>query len=193
MQPQLDPDAQLRVDTLTTIFSPRSIAVVGASDTVAKIGGIPVDFQKRFGYAGAIYPVNPRPGLIQALPAFPSISAIGAPVDLAIFAIPQNLVRAALEDAISAGVRGVVLFTSGFAEVSPQGAMAQQPPRKRRCGNSGREWSRSSHHSHTLPCMSKKPQRLAFRCCLTTCAYSPVRAPEYTAYLLNSLASSPKQ
>ena len=125
MQPPLDPDALLRVDTLATIFSPRSIAVVGASDTVAKIGGIPVDFQKRFGYAGAIYPVNPRPGLIQALPAFPSISAIGAPVDLAIFAIPQNLVRAALEDAISAGVRGVVLFTSGFAEVSPQGAMAQ--------------------------------------------------------------------
>ena len=125
MQPQLDPDAQLRVDTLTTIFSPRSIAVVGASDTVAKIGGIPVDFQKRFGYAGVIYPVNPKPGLIQGLRAFPTISAIGAPVDLAIFAIPETLVRAALEDAISAGVRGVVLFTSGFAEVSPQGAMAQ--------------------------------------------------------------------
>ena len=125
MQPQLDPDAQLRVDTLTTIFSPRSIAVVGASDTVAKIGGIPVDFQKHFGYAGAVYPVNPRPGLIQGLRAFPTISAIGAPVDMAIFAIPETLVRAALEDAISAGVRGVVLFTSGFAEVSPQGAMAQ--------------------------------------------------------------------
>lgn len=125
MRPQLDPDAQLRVDTLKTIFSPRSIAVVGASDTVAKIGGIPVDFQKRFGYAGAVYPVNPRPGLIQGLRAFPSISAIGAPVDLAIFAIPETLVRAALEDAISAGVRGVVLFTSGFAEVSANGAQAQ--------------------------------------------------------------------
>ena len=119
------PDVQSRMNSLSAIFSPRSVAIVGASDTAAKIGGVPVDFQKRFGYEGAIYPVNPRPGLVQGLPSFPTISAIGAPVDLAIVAVPESLVQAALEDAIAAGVRGVVLFTSGYAEVSEAGMRAQ--------------------------------------------------------------------
>lgn len=125
MQSTVDQSARMRLDTLSAIFSPRSIAIVGASDTAAKIGGIPVQFHKDFGYAGAIYPVNPKPGLIQGLKSYPSISAIGAPVDLAIFAVPANLVQASLEDAIKAGVRGVVLFTSGYAEVSDGGARSQ--------------------------------------------------------------------
>ena len=125
MQAHLDPDARRRVDNLTAIFAPRSIAIVGASDTATKIGGIPVDFQKRFGFEGNIYPVNPRPGMIQGLQAYPSLSHIGAPVDLAIFAVPAQFVQAALEDAIAARVRGVVLFTSGYAEVSAEGALAQ--------------------------------------------------------------------
>ena len=120
-----DSDARQRISTLAAIFAPRAIAVVGASDTVAKIGGIPVDFHKRFGYAGAIYPVNPNARLVQGLQAYPSVSAIGTSVDLAIFAIPANLTQAALEDAIAAGVRGVVLFTSGYAEVGESGARAQ--------------------------------------------------------------------
>ncbi len=125
MQAPLDPAARNRMVALASIFAPRSIAVVGASDNVAKIGGIPVDFNQRFGYGGAIYPVNPKPGLIQGLPAFASMSQIGAPVDLAIFAVPANLAQAALVDAITAGVRGVVLFTAGYSEVSNQGAQAQ--------------------------------------------------------------------
>ena len=120
-----DRETQQRVDTLSAIFAPRSIAVVGASDTVTKIGGIPVDFNRRFGFNGTIYPVNPRPGPVQGLVSYPSISAIGAPVDLAIFAVPANLAQVALEDAIAANVRGVVLFTSGFAEISDDGALAQ--------------------------------------------------------------------
>ncbi len=121
----LDSATQQRQDSLSAIFSPRAIAVVGASDTVSKIGGIPVDFHKRFGFTGKIYPVNPKPGLVQGLQAYPSIQAIGAPVDLAIFAIPAHLVQAALQDAIAAGVRGVVLFSSGFAEANEEGGKAQ--------------------------------------------------------------------
>ena len=118
-------DTQARLDTLTRIFAPRSLAVVGASDTATKIGGIPVDFNRRFGFAGAIYPVNPKPAPIQGLTAYPTLQSIGQPVDLAVFAVPEPLVQGALEDAIAAGVRGVVLFTSGFAEVSPAGSLAQ--------------------------------------------------------------------
>ena len=120
-----EPQARLRLDTLTRIFAPRSIAIVGASDTVTKIGGIPVDFNRRFGFDGPIYPVNPRPALVQGMQAYPSLQSIGKPVDLAVFAVPEALVQGALEDAIAAGVLGVVLFTSGYAEVSDDGARAQ--------------------------------------------------------------------
>ena len=94
-----DVQAQQRFEALSTIFSPRSVAIVGASDTATKIGGIPVDFHRQFGFAGAIYPVNPKGGMIQGLTAYPSLRAIGAPVDVAIFAVPASRVSAALDDA----------------------------------------------------------------------------------------------
>ncbi|WP_137896865.1 acetate--CoA ligase family protein [Ramlibacter sp. 2FC] len=111
---------------LTALFAPRSIAVVGASAQPSKIGGIPLDYLLRFGFEGRLYAVNPRGGQVQGLPAHPSLSAIGEPVDLAIFAIPQAQVAAALDDAIAAGVKAIVLFSSGFAEVGAEGAAAQQ-------------------------------------------------------------------
>lgn len=117
------PDSRIR--SLGALLAPQSIAVVGASDTVTKIGGIPVDYQKRFGYRGALYPVNPRSTSIQGLPAFASLAAIGAPVDLAIVALPAASVEAVLDDAMSAGVRSLLLFSSGFAEMGEEGARQQ--------------------------------------------------------------------
>ncbi|PLC04541.1 CoA-binding protein [Variovorax sp. RO1] len=114
-----------QAESLSALFTPRSIAVVGASSNAQKIGGIPVDYQRRFGFEGALYPVNPNADRIQDLPAFPSLRAIGQPVDLAILAVPSALVDGALDDAIAAGVKGVVLFSSGFAEVGAEGAAAQ--------------------------------------------------------------------
>lgn len=111
--------------SLTALFAPRAIAVVGASSNAQKIGGIPVDYQRRFGFDGALYPVNPNAETIQGLPAWPSLRAIGKPVDLAILAVPAALVDGALDDAIAAGVKGVVLFSSGFAEIGDAGAAAQ--------------------------------------------------------------------
>lgn len=111
--------------SLTALFAPRSIAVVGASTSAQKIGGIPVDYQRRFGFDGAVYPVNPNADRIQDLPAWPSLRAIGQPVDLAILAVPSPLVDAAFDDAVAAGVKGVVLFSSGFAEIGDAGAAAQ--------------------------------------------------------------------
>ena len=114
-----------QAESLSALFAPRSIAVVGASSNAQKIGGIPVDYQRRFGFEGALYPVNPNADRIQDLPAFRSLRAIGQPVDLAILAVPSALVDGALDDAIAAGVKGVVLFSSGFAEVGAEGAAAQ--------------------------------------------------------------------
>lgn len=110
---------------LQPMFAPRSIAVVGASDNASRIGGIPLDYLLRFGYAGRLYAVNPRGGTVQGLQSVPRLTAIGEPVDMAILAVPQNLVESVLEDAIEAGVKALVLFSSGFAEVDAAGAAAQ--------------------------------------------------------------------
>ncbi len=112
--------------SLAALFAPRSIAVVGASATPTKIGGIPLAYLLRFGYAGRIHAVNPRGGLVQGLEAHTSLSAIGEPVDMAIFAVPQSQVDAALDDAMNAGVKAIVLFSAGYAEVDAEGEAAQR-------------------------------------------------------------------
>ena len=115
-----------RLASLSALFDPQSIAVVGASANPQKIGGIPVDYLRRFGYEGRLYAVNPTTDQVQGLPAHASLRAIGAPVDLAILAVPAARVEEAVEDAIAAGVRGLVLFSSGYAEIGGDGVAAQQ-------------------------------------------------------------------
>ena len=111
--------------SLDSFFRPRSVAVIGASSTPTKIGGVPVAYFKRLGFKGPIYPVNPQQNEIQELKAYPSVSAIGQPVDLAVVAVPAVGVLNALSDAAKAGVKAVVLFSSGFAEVGEEGARMQ--------------------------------------------------------------------
>lgn len=111
---------------LRRLFAPQSIAVVGASTNPAKIGGIPLAYLLRFGFTGRLYAVNPRGGEVQGLKAYTSLAAIGEPVDLAIFAVPQAQVESALGDAITAGIKAIVLFSAGYAEVGAEGEAAQQ-------------------------------------------------------------------
>lgn len=111
---------------LDALFAPRSIAVVGASNATDRIGGIPLDYLLRFGYAGRLHAVNPRGGVVQGLPAHARLGDIGEPVDLAIVAVPQAQVAQVLDDAAAARVRSVVLFSSGYAELGEAGAAAQQ-------------------------------------------------------------------
>ncbi|KGH26511.1 MULTISPECIES: acetate--CoA ligase family protein [Comamonas] len=116
---------------LDALFSPRSIAVVGATDSPQRIGGIALDYLLRFGYTGRLHAVNPRSATVQGLPAHARLTDIPEPVDLAIVAVPQAHVAAVLEDAAAARVRSMVLFSSGFAETGAEGAAAQQALQER--------------------------------------------------------------
>ena len=110
---------------LDALFRPRSVAIVGASTDPRKLGGRPLDYLKRHGFAGAIYPVNPRAERVQDVAAYPSVAAIDAEVDLAIVALPAAAVRQAVEDCAQHGVKAAVLFSSGFAEVGEAGRHEQ--------------------------------------------------------------------
>ena len=110
---------------LDSFFNPRAIAIVGASATPGKIGAAPLHYLIEQGFDGSLYPVNPTQQEIRGLKAWPSLRAVGAPIDLAIVALPAAQVPAALDDAIAAGVKNIVMFTAGFAEIGDAGAQAQ--------------------------------------------------------------------
>ena len=114
------------VASLEPMFRPNSVAIIGASSDPARIGGMPLAFLKTNNFAGPIYPVNPRAPIIQDLPAFPSIRDIGKPVDLALIAVPAVHVIPSLEACIEVGVRAVIIFSAGFAEIDEEGARQQE-------------------------------------------------------------------
>jgi acyl-CoA synthetase (NDP forming) len=101
---------------LDTFFSPKSIAIIGASREPHKIPGLLLAFLRKNEFPGAIYPVNPNYGDINGLACYPNVAAIGRPIDLAIIIIPAKFVTGALEECAAVGVKNAIIISSGFAE-----------------------------------------------------------------------------
>jgi len=112
--------------SLSRLFNPGSIAVVGASATPGKIGAMPVSLLRQHGYDGRILPINPRADVIQGLPAAPDLAALDGDVDLVILAVPAAHAAQALERARPGQVGGAVVFTSGFSETGASGVRMQE-------------------------------------------------------------------
>jgi acetate---CoA ligase (ADP-forming) len=119
-------ERQAAAQSIRAFLNPRAVAVVGASRRSGTIGHGLVANLKRHGFTGAIYPINPRAAEIEGLPAYPTVSAINAPIDLAVIAVPAAAVEAVVAECAKAGARGVVVISAGFAEVSEAGRLAQQ-------------------------------------------------------------------
>jgi acetyl coenzyme A synthetase (ADP forming)-like protein len=111
---------------LDAILRPRSIAVVGASRQFGSIGHEIVSNLLRHGFTGPVYPVNPRAGSVRSIKAYPSVSSIPDPVDLAVIAVPKQLVVAAAEECGRKGIAGLVVISAGFREVGGAGAEREQ-------------------------------------------------------------------
>ena len=109
------------VDNLDAIFSPQSLAVVGASKTPGKVGhDIFVNILKG-GYRGTLYPVNPKARSVSSVKAYSTISDIPDSVDLAMVILPPRPALTAIKAAIDKGVKGVVIVSAGFREVGGEG------------------------------------------------------------------------
>ncbi len=105
-----------RQHPLDSFFAPSGIAIIGASRDVEKIPGRLLSMLRKNNYPGQLYPINPNYADIGGLKCYPSIAAIGQPVDLAIVVIPAKAVLGALEECAAAGVKNVIIISSGFAE-----------------------------------------------------------------------------
>ncbi len=111
--------------TLSDLLSPRAVAVVGASDDPTRIGGRPIAYMLRHGFAGTILPVNPKRDRVQGLRSFPSVSEIDQAIDYAIVAVPALAVNQAIREAAHKGAKACLVFSSGFAETDAAGAALQ--------------------------------------------------------------------
>lgn len=111
---------------LDTFFSPDSIALIGASRDLEKIPGRLLSMLRKNEFPGRLYPVNPNYGEIDGLKCYPSIAAVGQPIDLAVVIIPARAVLGALTECAAVGVRNAVIISSGFAEEGGDSAAMQE-------------------------------------------------------------------
>lgn len=106
------------------LLSPRSLAIVGASERSRWSSGA-FDNLQACGFAGPVHLVNPRGGVIHGRPAAASCAAIGEQVDLGVVLVPGHATAAAVDDLGACGAKAAVILTSGFAELGEDGRAAQ--------------------------------------------------------------------
>jgi len=111
---------------LKTLFHPRSVALIGASTEQNKLSGRPFRFFREYGYAGNVYPVNPKYPEIADVPCFAKLSDIPGEVDLAVITLPATAVPEALAECGTKGVKAAAIISSGFAEVGGEGVRLQE-------------------------------------------------------------------
>ena len=106
---------------LHAILNPRSIAVVGASRREGAIGREILHQLVAFDFRGKLFPVNRNIDFIHSMKAFPSVSSIPDPVDLAVIVVPREEVMVVVDDCGRKGVAGLVVITAGYSETGEEG------------------------------------------------------------------------
>src|SRR6266536_353273 len=120
MPTELTPDAMRRV------LAPRSVAVIGASRRRGTVGGELFHNLLAAGFAGPVYPVNPKATSVQSVAAYPTVDEVPGPVDLAVLAVPAAAVVPVARACAAKGVGALVVLSAGFAESGPEGVERQR-------------------------------------------------------------------
>ena len=110
---------------LRRVLNPRSVAVIGASDSTEKFGGRVMNFVVKHGFEGAVVPVNPSASTIRGIRAYAAIGDAPGPVDVALLAVPNAHIASAVEACGAAGVAACVVLTADFAELGNEGEARQ--------------------------------------------------------------------
>ena len=111
---------------LDRLFPPRSIAVIGASKTVGKVGYLTLSNLVQSGFQGPIVPINSAGGELFGLPVYKQLADYPDPIDLVVIAVPAEMVPAAARDAVAKKAGAVVVVASGFKEAGPEGRALEE-------------------------------------------------------------------
>src|SRR6266536_149131 len=135
MPTELTPDALRRFEdreerasaaAMRRVLAPRSVAVIGASRRRGTVGGELFHNLLAAGFAGPVYPVNPKATSVQSVAAYPTVDEVPGPVDLAVLAVPAAAVVPVARACAAKGVGALVVLSAGFAESGPEGVERQR-------------------------------------------------------------------
>jgi len=111
---------------LDALFSPRAVAVIGASRKRDSLGRVVLSNLVEGGFEGKVFPVNPHVDVLHSIKCYPTVEAIPDPVDLAVVSIPKQGVARAVQQCARKGVGAVVVISAGFKETGPEGAALEE-------------------------------------------------------------------
>ena len=111
---------------LGELLNPGSVAIIGATPDLSRVGGRPITYLKRYGFTGEIFPINPKHQSIDGLPCYAAIEALPKVPDMAILAVPAKGVCSVIEACQAFGVKAFTVFSSGFAESGAEGAALER-------------------------------------------------------------------
>jgi len=111
---------------LSHLFQPKSVAVVGASRDEEKVGHALLRNILRYGYEGAVYPINPKADEILGVRSYASIDEVPGKVDLAILVVPAKLIDSIMDQCAEKGVAAVIVVSAGFKESGREGARLER-------------------------------------------------------------------
>jgi acetate---CoA ligase (ADP-forming) len=123
-------------DLRDALFSPRSVAIVGQSDDAGKAAGRPLKFLRRVGYAGRVYPINPRRETVLGERAWPALAALPEAPDHAYIVTSTEAAVAAVEECGALGVKVATVLADGFAEAGAEG-IARETRLRETCARTG--------------------------------------------------------
>jgi acetyltransferase len=106
---------------LETIFTPKSVAVIGATEKTGSVGRTILMNLIRSPFGGTVFPINPKRHSILGIKAYPDLAAVGEQVDLAVIVTPAKTVPGIIAECVERGVPSAIIISAGFKEVGPEG------------------------------------------------------------------------
>jgi len=110
---------------IDSLFHPSSIAIIGASEKTMYGKGI-LEYLMQFGYAGRIFPINPKRDEILGIKAYPKLSEISEPIDTALIIVGRNYVLDSLKECTEKGIKSAIIISAGFQEADDKGKQLEK-------------------------------------------------------------------
>lgn len=114
------------MDAISRLLRPRSVAVVGASADPTRTAGRPVAYLQKHGFAGVIYPINPRVERIGELQCYPDVASLPEVPDVGIVLLGAERAHLVVRDLAERGCAAAIVLASGYTETGEDGALRQQ-------------------------------------------------------------------
>ncbi|MCZ2152648.1 MAG: CoA-binding protein, partial [Bryobacterales bacterium] len=111
---------------LESFFSPRSVALIGATESAGSVGRTVFWNLIRNPFGGTVFPVNPKRESVLGIKAYPSVAAVPGEVELAVITTPAPTVPGIVRECVDAGIKNAIVISAGFKETGPEGAALEQ-------------------------------------------------------------------